>query len=146
MIFLATSLLGWGGICAQSPASVAKVESRYSTAQLEDMKANDPGKYQSMVWFMGQSWQVIENGTMRQPTEQEILAVNITQYDNQRQAAGNVTVLDAATGLTLELMGAEECFAALKSVLPENEWQPLHEQYLRNRAMRDSKQIPKQAP
>lgn len=146
MIFLAMSVFGMGGIYAQSHASVKRVESRYSPDQLEDMRKNDPGKYNSMVWFMGQSWRVVENGLKRLPTEQEIEQVNIIQYDSQRQTEGNVTVFDEGSGLSLELMGADECFAALKSVLAEEEWALLHEQYLRNRALRESGQLPKQAP
>jgi hypothetical protein len=128
---------------AQSPAALANMEKLYSAEHLQEMQNQDPAKYHSMVWYMAHSFLVVDQGGARPATETEISAIQIKQYDHLRTADQRVTVEDKATGISLVLLGADECFEQLKSILPSDQWQHLHAQYLRNRALRNGAPLPK---
>lgn len=145
VIFLMITML-WlnlGTAQAQSPAAIAYLEKLYTTEQIQEMRNEDPAKYHSMVWYLAHSFLIDDQGVIRTATETEIAALQIKTFDYLRMADQRVTTQDPTTGLTLILFGADECFERLQGVLPNDQWQTLHDQYMRNKAARTGTPLPK---
>jgi hypothetical protein len=133
-VFCALLLVSGAQIKGQSSAAVSRMQSIYSAEQIADMQQNDLSKYQGLVWWFSDSWRITEDGITRKPSEAEIAAIDIRQYDSQRSYDQVVTINHEATGQQIELLSKDEAIQAVKVFMTSEKWQMTWDQYQRVRA------------
>lgn len=92
----------------QSPAALQKLADRYSAPQLDDLRANTHYKYVGLLMYYTSSWLVSEAGQLRQPTEAEILAVDLDAWLPLRSVTDRVTLPAALPGRDIVLLSRDE--------------------------------------
>ncbi|MBL0126563.1 MAG: hypothetical protein IPP83_03700 [Flavobacteriales bacterium] len=90
---------------AQGPAALEKLRERYTEDQLNELRENTHYKYVGLLLFYDSSFKVLENGTYRAATENEIALVDLHQYDGMRRPNENILVDDAQLGKGILLLG-----------------------------------------
>jgi len=81
---------------SQSQAALEKVLARYTTEQVEEMRQRANYKYEGLLLFYESSFLVMEDGTYRTATEEEIAAVDLDQYNAARAQLEDVVVHDSS--------------------------------------------------
>lgn len=100
-------------------AALLKMRSRYTADQIDDLRQNGHFKYEGLLLFYGRSFKVQEGLEFREPTDQEILAVNLHFHDAQRAQAEDVLVEDPAIGRRLLLFSRDRFEALVLNSLSE---------------------------
>lgn len=101
-------VIGFSRLNAQSDAALQKVNSRYSPEQVADMQSHTSYKFQGLLLFYSHSWLVDHQGQLLAPSESEILAVDIDQFNPLRSENSRISIHDDATGMDLVLLGRQE--------------------------------------
>lgn len=104
---------------AQSPAAVQQVHARFSQEQIDDMLQRTPYKYHGLVLFYSASFLVMEDGSLRPPSEEEIAVIDLHQHDAIRRVGERVRVLDPVLGQGIVLLGRDEFEQVVLSNLSE---------------------------
>lgn len=104
-------------------AALQKLQSRYSAAQINDLRQNGHFKYEGLLLYYGRSFKVQEGLGFRDPTDQEILAVNLHDHDAARTLTEDVLVEDPAIGKRLLLFSRDRFEALVLSDLSESDRQ-----------------------
>ena len=107
LFFAMAMMLLWVQIHGQSAAE-QKISAKYSSDQIADIQTHTPYKYQGLLLFYTDSWLVSDQGQLRAPNDQEILAIDLDQYTPQRSETSRVTVQDATLGTEIVLLGRQE--------------------------------------
>ena len=81
---------------------------RYSEDQLNELRENTQYKYVGLLLFYDSSFQVLENGTYRAATENEVALTDLHLYDGMRRPNENILVDDAQLGKAILLLGREQ--------------------------------------
>ena len=108
---IATSVLVFAVVAggyAQGPAALEKLHMRYSEDQLNELRENTQYKYVGLLLFYDSSFQVLENGTYRAATENEVALTDLHLYDGMRRPNENILVDDAQLGKAILLLGREQ--------------------------------------
>lgn len=108
IFFFLSGLLSIGVARSQSPAALEKLHQRHGPEVVEEMRVNTHYKYVGSLLYYSSSFLVNEHGQLRHPTEEEIAAVDLGQYDPVRSNTERVDVRDAVLGKELVLLGRDE--------------------------------------
>jgi hypothetical protein len=117
--FIVLPLVLLSVVALAQDAALQKLQSRYTAAQIDDLRQNGHFKYEGLLLFYGRSFKVQEGLEFREPTEQEILAVNLHFHDTQRAQAEDVLVEDPAIGRRLLLFSRDRFEALVLNSLSE---------------------------
>jgi hypothetical protein len=93
---------------SQDPVAEQKLHARYSAEQIADMQVNAHHKYVGLLLYYASSFLVSDGAAYRAPTELEVAAVDLHQFDALRQAQESVVVFDPITGLYLKLLSRDQ--------------------------------------
>ena len=106
--FLFTILFSVSAALAQSAAALQKLELRYGTERVEEMRVNAHYRYAGMLVYYSSSFLVNDSGQLRAATEEEIALIDLPRYDALRSVTARVTVHDADLQKDLVLLGRDE--------------------------------------
>ncbi len=134
-----------GSLQAQSTAIEQRLAIKYTPEQISDMQSHDPGKYQSLAWWVSQSYQILDKGQLRYPNDAEILAIDIFELDINRALEETISIKLPADGKSISLKSGNQCWEELKQVLEPAQWTAMHNRFLSNKAFVKSQQSPKSA-
>lgn len=85
-------------LSAQSEAAINQLRARYTAEQLTELQERSHFKYVGLLLYYSASFQVVDNGHHRAPSEAEIAQIDLHAYDALRHATNDVTVMDPQLG------------------------------------------------
>ncbi len=123
LIVLWTILSSCTHAFGQSPAAQEKLARRYTPSQVEDLRVNTHYKYVGLLYYYEGSWLVQEAGQLRNPTEDEIRAVDLDAWMPLRSVTDRVTIPAGLNGMDVVLLSRDEFEVAYLARLDANDRQ-----------------------
>ena len=108
---------------AQGGAALDKLQVRFTPDQIEDMRQHSHHKYVGLLLYYGRSFQVQDGPLFRDPTEAEILGVDLHAHDALRSQSADVLVEDQVINRRLLLFSRDRFEALVIDHLSESDRQ-----------------------
>ncbi|MBK8227230.1 MAG: hypothetical protein IPK70_08640 [Flavobacteriales bacterium] len=111
------------GANAQEGAALDKLQARFAPEHIEDMRQHSHYKYVGLLLYYGRSFQVQDGPLFRDPTDAEILGLDLHAYDALRTQSADVLVEDPYINRRILLFSRDRFEALVIEHLSESDRQ-----------------------